>query len=180
MSEVQDVNPVKVQKVKSAYLLNFIKYTQWPEGSFKDDSAPIVLGVVGDMTVLPMLEKVINGKKPHNRSVKVERFKLPVRSDFENEVLFDAECKAVLTRLQACHLLYVNDKANDAGSARDILASLDTTAVMTVATGKKMTESGAMLALDIEDGKIVFYANVELILGSSLKVSSKLLRLARK
>jgi hypothetical protein len=35
------------QQVKAAYLFNFIKFVDWPQGAFPDKNSPILIGGIG-------------------------------------------------------------------------------------------------------------------------------------
>ena len=59
--------------MKAAFLFNFTKFVEWPEGSFEDPHAPIVLGIIGDDPFGDDLESIIAGQKVQGRSLVIRR-----------------------------------------------------------------------------------------------------------
>src|ERR1700732_1429930 len=49
--------------VKAAFLFNFTKFVEWPEGSFGDPAAPIVIGIIGDEPFGDSLLRIVAGQK---------------------------------------------------------------------------------------------------------------------
>jgi len=60
-----------------------------------------------------------------------------------------------------------------------VLEQVDTSALLTIGDERECAERATALALDRDGGRIVFCANISVIERSKLKISSKLLRLAR-
>ena len=50
-------------QVKAAFLFNFTKFVEWPDGSFEDPQAPIVVGIIGDDPFGDDLGRIIAGQK---------------------------------------------------------------------------------------------------------------------
>ena len=66
--------------MKAAFLFNFTKFVEWPESSFEDPQAPIVLGIIGDDPFGDDLERIIAGQKVQGRSLVIRRETLGRRS----------------------------------------------------------------------------------------------------
>jgi hypothetical protein len=49
-------------QVKAAFLFNFTKFVEWPDGSFDAPQAPIVVGIIGDDPFGNDLERMIAGQ----------------------------------------------------------------------------------------------------------------------
>lgn len=75
--------------------------------------------------------------------------------------------------LLGCHLLYL------AGPQPALRAPLAESPVLVVSDGAAMLDHGAMINLQIEDGRIVFDVDLDAARRAGLGVSTKLLRLAR-
>src|SRR5690348_12379104 len=58
-------------QLKAAFLFNFTKFVEWPEGSFEDHQAPIVLGIIGDDPFGDDLVRMIAGEKVQGRRLVV-------------------------------------------------------------------------------------------------------------
>jgi hypothetical protein len=58
-------------QVKAAYLFNFLKFVEWPEESFADPLAPIVIGVVGEDPFGNALPQVVIGKTVQGRDLVI-------------------------------------------------------------------------------------------------------------
>ncbi len=76
-------------------------------------------------------------------------------------------------QLAGCHLLYLPASQP---TLRPVLAELP---VLVVSDGAAMLEQGAMINLQIEDGRIVFDVDLDAARRVGLAISTKLLRLAR-
>ena len=55
-------NEVTVAKIRAAYLLNFIRFTAWPEETFESDSSPITVTVIGEDTFGSILDDTFKSK----------------------------------------------------------------------------------------------------------------------
>ena len=60
-------------QVKAAFLFNFTKFVEWPDGSFDDPQAPIVVGIIGDDPFGDDLERIIAGQKVQGRGLVIRR-----------------------------------------------------------------------------------------------------------
>lgn len=74
--------------------------------------------------------------------------------------------------LQECHLLYL-------GATETIPATLKMETILTVSDNPTFKEHGGMITLFLENGKIRFEINMQAVKKSNLKISSKLLELAK-
>jgi hypothetical protein len=77
------VNPLLVHaqdalseyQVKAAYLFNFLKFVEWPDESFADPIAPIVIGVVGEDPFGNALPQVVIGKTVQGRDLVIRIYR---------------------------------------------------------------------------------------------------------
>ena len=172
IASAQGIDAAKAAKLKAAYLLNFVKYTQWPENAFPDASSAIILTLVGQCDVTDLLEDVVSASDPvGGRVVTLRRSALP------DPAGGDGQWHAVYESLKTAHLVYVCGLPID--RVRQILDSLAGTDVLTVSDVPAFAANGGMLGFVLRGDRIVFEANVEAIQRSHVSVSAKVLQLAQ-
>jgi len=160
------VNPAQVHaqealseyQVKAAYLFNFLKFVEWPDESFADPIAPIVIGVVGEDPFGNALPQVIIGKTVQGRD-------LVIRIYHAGE------------DLRGAHILFIS--ASERKRLPMILSSLRGSNVLTVADTTGFLDAGGMIQFLNENGRVRFAVNVDATARAKLKMSSKLLSLAK-
>ena len=150
-------SPTEYQ-VKAAYLFNFLKFVEWPDDSSADLHGKWVIGVVGENPFGDILAQAVYGKT-------VQGHELQVRSFQSTE------------DLRACHILFIS--ASEKKRLPSILTALGGSSVLTVADMDNFNASGGMIQFVMEDGSVRFVINVGTTSRARLKVSSKLLSLAR-
>ena len=60
-------------RVKAAYLFQFTRFVQWPEGSFPDEKSPIVIGVLGPDPFGRTLDSTVADEKVRGRGIEIRR-----------------------------------------------------------------------------------------------------------
>jgi hypothetical protein len=145
-------------EVKAAFLFNFSKFVDWPESSFADARAPIVLGIVGDNPFGDDLRNIVNGQVVKGRSIRVSTFR------FGDD-------------LRACQIIFVG--ASERGHTLQILASLRGADVLTVSDIDGFAKVGGVMQFVVEQGRVRFLVNLEAASQTKLRINSKLLALAR-
>jgi len=145
-------------QVKAAYLFNFLKFVEWPGDAPADSHGRWVIGIVGDNPLGAELAQIISGKFFQGHDLEVKRFQ-PGED------------------LHACHILFIG--ASEKKRLPSILAALSGSSVLTVADMDHFIESGGMIQFVIEDKRVRFAIDVGASSRARLKVSSKLLSLAR-
>lgn len=145
---------VSEEQVKAAFVYNFAKFIEWPTGTFKDASEPIVVGIVGEGRFGDILDETLRGKLVQGRPMTVKHFP-------------DA-------RVERCQILVVADERST-----EVLSRLGTTATLTVGDGSDFTRSGGMIGFAVEERRVRFDVNLEALRRAQLKPSSQLLKVAR-
>lgn len=158
-----DVDKDKVLKVKAAYLYNFAKFIQWPEDRFADDKTPITIGVLGHDPFGSILDETVKGKKVNGRRFVIKRF----------QSRGGKNTKA----LRRCHILYISP--TERRHLEDILWDLHGFDVLVVGEGPNFAPAGGMVGFVLEEERIAFQVNREAVAKSRIRISAKLLRLAR-
>ena len=167
---------VQAADVEAAYLVNFLRYTQWPPQRFATSNAPIVLTVVGSPQVAFRLRAVAAAAGPiDGRTIEVRSLPSPRGS---RQAPLDSERDREATQLlRQSHLVYFHDGAGPPNPR--VLSDLWGQPVLTVGNSRGFAASGGMLGLVRSGGNIVFEANPVAIRNSGLVVSAKVLKLAR-
>ena len=145
-------------QVKAAYLFNFLKFVEYPNESFMDPLAPIVIGVIGDDPFGNALPQVVIGKTVEGRD-------LVIRVYHAGE------------DLRGAHILFIS--ASERKRVPMILSSLRGSSVLTVADTAGFLDAGGMIQFLNENGRVRFAINVDATSRAKLKMSSKLLSLAK-
>jgi phosphohistidine swiveling domain-containing protein len=145
--------------IKGAFLYNFGRYVEWPAAAFADDHAPFVIGVLGTDPFGTVLDEITNSAKVDGRTVVAKRF-------------------ATLDQYSPCHILFI-PASTDAKVKADALAKLQNKGVLVVGEEDGLVRQGAVVSFYIENNKVRFEINVQTAKQQQLKVSSKLLSLAK-
>jgi uncharacterized protein DUF4154 len=145
-------------QVKAAFLYNFARFVEWPADAFPDARAPILLGIVGEDPFGGAMEQAVNGKTINGRELVLKR--VARQQDFKE-----------------FHMLFVS--SSEARHLSQILESLKGKAVLTVGETEGFAQSGGVINFTLEENKVHFEINVDTAERSHLKISSKLLALAK-
>lgn len=172
----QTIDAEKVATIKAAYILNFIKYTQWPHGRFTTLDEPIILTVVmGDGGNNEVLEAAVK------RSDRIDGRRLEMRqlayppADAQGKI--DPEqLAAFFVTLEQSHAVYVTGLYRD--RVRQIADHVRGKDVLTIGDTHRFAEMGGMLGLVLKESRVVFQANPGEIQKTKLTVSAKVLKLA--
>lgn len=143
--------------VKAAYVYRFLHFVEWPPDAFADIQTPITVCIYGQGPLADALES-LKGESAQNRSIKIVR---------------------VTSRemLQACHVLFIS--TSEKRRLAQILSSLKPLSVLTIADIKTFARSGGVINfIQIRD-KIRFEINEAAAGRAGLKISAKLLNLAK-
>ena len=143
-------------ELKAAFLYNFATYADWPADAFPDPRAPFRVGVCGKDPFGPLLEEAFLGKTVGGRPIVVKRS--PEVAD-----------------LGSCQLVFVPASER---TSRALLA-LEGTRALTVGEREGFAQEGGCVNFYLEGKRVRFEINPEAAKRAGLKISSKLLRLAR-
>lgn len=171
------VEPEKEVQLRAAFLLNFVKFTEWPEEAFSDREADFVIAVVGPDPFGRTLEQTFAKLKVQGRKVTIRRWVLPQPDDYSSTADFDKAVGELRKQIQSAHLVYLT--ISEPAQLDRALKGVDTSLVLTVGSESRSAKHGTVLALDRDEDRVVFYANLERLRALKLKVSSRLLSLAK-
>ncbi len=149
---------VEESQVKAAYLYNFAKFVEWPSGVFRNPDDPAVICVIGDERTSDVLESAVSGKKANGRPVEARRLHYP--AEFES-----------------CQVLFIGfpDKERIA----QLLNALHGSRVLTVGQSDQFIPLGGMINLAVKNNTIELEIDPEASNAVGLKISSRLLVVAR-
>jgi hypothetical protein len=145
-------------QIKAALLLNFMRYTTWPEEAFEDGHAPVVLTVVGKDPFGDVLESTFEGEQVSGRRIVVTRVReLP--TELRTHVVFCAETShaARIELVRACR-------------RRPLLV---------VGEAPGFAEEGASINFYLADKKTRFEVNTDAVAEASLVIAPGMLKHAR-
>ncbi len=142
--------------LKAAYLYNFAKFTEWPADTLAAD-APLVF-CVADTPVAESLERIVAGRSIGRHTLTVQRV---TPGD----------------PLLGCHVLYASDL--DALQEADYLAATRGASILSISNGERFTALGGVARFFVENARLRFAINVKAADRARLRISSRLLALAK-
>ena len=152
-------------KQKAAFLYKFLTFVEWPPQTFPEDDSPYVIGVLGEdpffdpSALVNYLDEAIDGKTINNR-------KLIVRKSERS-----------IANLKNCHLLFINK--SERKRLKSILTMARENNILTVSETDNFCEQGGIVNFRERGDKVRFEVNLEAAEQANLKVSSKLLNVAK-
>jgi hypothetical protein len=168
--------PTPEYRIKAAFLYNFIKFVDWPEEKMADSNEPITIGIIGTDPFGCAFEAV-KDKKLKGRKVVIKRFE-GLKEQGPSDKKDKSGPKRTTEALRKCHLLFISSSEKE--RLREIINLVMDDSVLTVGDMKGFLESGGIINFLMEDKKVRFEINVAAAKKSKLKISSKLLRLAKR
>ena len=151
-------------RVKAAFLYRFVKFVEWPGEALPDTHNTITIGVLGEGDIYAALESLVEGKQAKGRKLVIQQFREPEDLEF-------------------CHVLFIgrSEKNSEQEESRlkEILKGLKGSSTLTVGEAEGFAQIGGMINFIIVESKVRFEINVGAAREANLKISSKLLRLAR-
>ena len=145
-------------RVKLAFLYNFAQFVQWPSEAFQNPTAPLNICVAGPDPFQDEMEQSLRGRTAGGHPIAIKRLK----SDDDP---------------RACHMVFV--RASERRLAAKILASLKGSSTLTVGESKGFVNMGGVINLTLDENKLRFEINLDAATQTRLKISSKLLALAK-
>lgn len=144
--------PTLEYRVKAAYILNFIRYVEWPPAALGD--GPMAVCVAGRNPFGTALEETVRGEAIEGRSIAV---------------------RVILEPEPGCHVLFVPSGANTGAYLR----GARTATVLTIGETPDFLAMGGIIGLRVDGGSVRFDIDQAAADRAALRISSRLLRLAR-
>jgi len=143
-------------QIKSAYVLNFTKFIEWPAGVIGADGH-VTLCVVGS-DVLDGALLSLDGRKAGNRQLHVVQY---------------ANADA---NLNACHVVFIGESERHRFAS--IVKALGDSPALTISDIDNFAEKGGCIGLLYRENKIIFEVNLASAQKSRFRFPSQLLNLA--
>lgn len=166
-------------KIKAAFLFNFMKFVEWPADKMGDVNEPFVVGIIGSKDFIEAF-KPITQRKFHDRSIVLkyfgdyEEFKKAQEADM-------GQWNRKIEALKRCHLLmFCSCDSGPLDATSEIINALRNFPVLTVGEKDGFLESGGVINFLMEGNKVCFEVNSTAAKANKLKISSNLLRLAKR
>jgi hypothetical protein len=144
--------------VKAAFLYNFAKFVEWPVEARGGERDPLTLCIFGADPFGSRLVELVKGETVAGRTLAVRN----VRQ---------------LSELRSCHIAFFSRAEEE--RVPEALSGLHGSNVLTVGEGDDFAEQGGIVQFYLEENRVRFAINLDALEGTRLRVSSKLLRLAR-
>ncbi|HEX9391944.1 MAG TPA: YfiR family protein [Usitatibacteraceae bacterium] len=142
--------------IKGAYLFKFGDFVEWPETVFAQPNAPFVIGILGEDPFGPNLDQSLRNRSVQGRPIVIKRYER-------------------VEEARSAQILYLGQGLQERKEA--VLAELRKTNTLTVSD--KYRQAGAMINFVLEENKVRFEIDAAAAQQAGLKISSKLLSLAK-
>ena len=140
-------------EVKAAFLFNFTKFVQWPPASAGAD-APFTICIVGDDPFGRALDDIVQGENVNGHRISVQRLQAGPQN--------------------SCQLEYIAKNYSIPANALEAGSG-----VLTVGEGDDFVRRGGIVGFVIDDRRVRFDISLKTATNAGLKLSSKLLAVAR-
>jgi len=173
--------PRSKYETKAGYLLNFAEFIEWPPGSFSHAKSPIILGVVGKDPFGPELDK-LQGKTVNGRTLEIKRFKgaLELRGEEtpgRRQDDLPAKQAKKLAEMKSCHILFIT--SSEKNFLPQTLKPFRGASVLTVGETASFAREGGIITFVDSENNVQLEINLAAAEQARLKISSKLLSLAK-
>jgi hypothetical protein len=150
--------PVEEYRVKAAFLFHFVQLVDWPPGALGQEKDPLTVCTVGKDSFQGDLETTLQGKLIGTHPLHVEHLK--PSQDIKN-----------------CRVVFIS--GSERGQVPVIIAALKDDAVLSVGESDDFIKEGGMIGFCVDNNKVRFEINVAAADRAKLKISSRLLLLAK-
>jgi YfiR/HmsC-like len=149
--------PLSEGQIKTALVLNFARYVDWPESAFASAAEPVSICMIGRDSLGGALA-TLETKQIQNRAIKVKN-------------------AMTIEDTRSCHVVFIAD--SEERRLVPILKNLSERAVLTVSDISGFVDSGGGIGIVQGETRWQFEVNRRALEASKLKASSNLLKLAR-
>jgi hypothetical protein len=158
---IQNANagePVEEYRLKAAFVSKFADFVEWPPQAWKSPSDPLLICVLGENPFGSALDQAVSGKTVQDRKIAVRYM-------------------TGAAQIAGCQILFVS--SSERKHYRSILKLIPANGVLTVSDADNFTSEGGMVDLPLDGERIRIVINLEAVEQARLRISSKLLGLAR-
>ena len=149
--------PLSEAQIKAAFVLNFVRYVEWPERAFSSKDSPLTICLIGrDDGAIALAP--LDGRKAQDRPIKVR---------------FDVGPDAA----GSCHVAFISE--TESRRVPTLLRGVKGLPVLTVSDAEGFIDQGGAIGMVRGEQRLQFEVNRTAIERAQLKASSHLLKLAR-
>lgn len=145
-------------QVKAAFLFNFAKFVEWPADAFTDPQDPVAICILGKDPFGESLDQVVRGETVNGRPLAVRR---PRQAPEARD----------------CQILFLGSMERQRQD--EILTAVEGASILTVGEGDGFLTGGGVIRFVLEQNRVRFDVNLDAAEANRLKLSSRLLSLAR-
>ena len=145
--------------VKAAFIYNFVKFIEWPDGKAISQQSNIDICVFGD--------------SPMSGAGSV--FKAASTPKLTLSLVKENDLKNIPAH---CHVVFVS--RSESGRMGEVLAALKGKPVLTVADMDDFAEHGGMIGFVMSDNKVKVAVNKKAVTSTGMRVDAQLLEIALK
>jgi len=145
--------------LKAAFLYKFLNFVEWPASAFERPDSPLLIGVMNADALAEAFARIAAERSSQGHPLTVRKLRA-------------GESAAGL------HVLFIGRSA--AAQLAAILAAARSQPLLTVSESSDAFELGSVVDFVVEDGKIRFDVSQRAAERAQLKISSRLLTLARR
>jgi hypothetical protein len=146
-------------RIKAAFLYKFGGFVEWPEAAFAGPQAPLVIGTLGADALADELERVTAGRRVQERAVAVRRLRQGEKPEGVN-------------------VLFIGESQNP--RLAEIAAAVRGQPVLVVSESASATTRGSMINFVVEGNRVRFDVALAPAVAGHLKISARLLGVARR
>jgi len=143
-----------VSQVKAAFVFKIVDFVEWPD----IDSKAFIISVLGDGGLFNDFES-LGDIKVKGRNLALKKYRIN-----------DEDKKK-------CHILFISNSKKQ--MLPDVLKQFEDTSVLLIGDVLGFSQMGGMISLVESEGKLSMEINLEKVKKAGLKISSRLLRLAK-
>jgi hypothetical protein len=147
----------RAEDLKAVFLLNFAQFVEWPTNAFPDETAPFVIGVLGENPFGKSLDAIVANESVHNHKIVVGYYH-------------------DLRDVTACHILFI--ASSESTHLDRVFDSVKGRSILTVGETDGFSARDGMIRFSIVQNRLHLGINLEAAQAAQLVISSKLLRLA--
>jgi len=146
-------------RVKAAFVYKFGDYVEWPPAAFANSSSPLVIGVIGADAMADELARIAAGRTIAGRPVAVRKLRYGAP-------------------LSGLHVIFIGQ--SDSARVATALEASKGQAALTVTESTDGLRLGSVINFVVVSDKVRFDVALPSAEASQLKISSRLLAVARK
>lgn len=147
------------EQVKAAFIFNFAKFVEWPASSFETDGS-FNLCIAGQDKVEAALKLL------EQREVQSHVLKIIALNDDISQI-----------KHKTCHILFI--ARSEKNRQVQWLSAVEQQPILTVADNLDLVKQGGMISLYLEAQRVQFVVNQSGTQNNGLKLSARMLQLAR-